>query len=90
METPMDLNHLILDVRTPLEFAQGNHPGSLNIPLQDLPQRFQELDPRRPLVVCCASGGRSSMAKALLDRLGFEDVRDAGPWHRVPALLPNR
>lgn len=71
---------LVLDVRTPAEFSQGCVPGSLNIPLDQLPSRLGELDPARPVLLCCASGGRSGMAKQFLDREGFQRTVNAGPW----------
>lgn len=73
----------VVDVRTPAEFAQGCVPGSVNIPLDQLPQRAGEIDPARPVLLCCASGARSGMAKQLLDRMGFELTRNAGPWTRL-------
>lgn len=73
----------VVDVRTPAEFAQGHVPGSVNIPLDQLPLRAGELDPRQPVLLCCASGARSGMAKQLLDRQGFVLTRNAGPWTRL-------
>jgi rhodanese-related sulfurtransferase len=74
----------IVDVRTPQEFAQAHAVGSLNIPLDQLTHRAAELDRSQPVVVCCASGARSSMAKSLLERAGFSSVHNAGPWQAVP------
>ena len=48
----------IVDVRTPSEFMGGNVVDSINIPLQELEQRFEELSSlNQPLILCCASGG---------------------------------
>ena len=50
----------IVDVRTPGEFMGGHVVGSINIPLQEIEQRIDELTAlKQPLVLCCASGGRS-------------------------------
>ena len=47
----------IVDVRTQGEFMGGNVVGSINIPLQEIQQRIDELkDLKQPLVLCCASG----------------------------------
>ena len=73
----------IVDVRTPQEFAQAHAQGSRNIPLQELGVRVSELERNKPVVVCCASGTRSSMAKTLLERAGFTSVHNAGPWQSV-------
>ena len=74
---------LVLDVRPREEFETGNHPGSLNIPLPELPSRARELDPRRPILVCCASGTQCVSAKAVLEQRGFTKVRNAGSWQRI-------
>ena len=74
---------LVVDVRTPAEFVQGHVPGSVNIPLDQLQARVAELDPAKPLLLCCATGGRSGMAKQFLDREGFALTRNAGPWTRL-------
>ena len=73
----------IVDVRTPAEFDQGHVPGSVNIPLDQLPARMGELDPGGPLLLCCASGGRSGAAKQFLERQGYQQVHNAGPWTRL-------
>lgn len=74
---------LIVDVRTPAEFAQAAAPGSLNIPLDQLPQRMGELDPAKPIILCCASGSRSAYAQRFLQQAGYAEVHNAGPWQRV-------
>jgi phage shock protein E len=70
-------------VRTPAEYTQGHAPGSLNIPLDQLESRLGELKRDKPILVACASGVRSASAKALLERSGFQDVHNAGPWQRL-------
>ena len=68
----------LLDVRTPSEYAGGNLPESLNIPLQSLASRIDELDKSKGVVVYCRSGMRSSSAASMLRAEGFE-VFDLGP-----------
>jgi phage shock protein E len=70
----------LLDVRTPAEFADGHAPGSLNIPLDQLPFRCKELDRSKPILVGCAVGGRAGQAKAFLEREGFTEVINVGSW----------
>jgi rhodanese-related sulfurtransferase len=85
-ETLMELilqDAQIVDVRTPQEFAAAYAKGSQNIPLNQLSTRTSELDRSKPVVVCCASGARSSLAKSMLERAGFAAVHNAGPWQRV-------
>ncbi len=63
-----------IDVRQPDEVAAGTLPGTVNIPLGDLPDRLGELDPTRRVVLLCRSGGRSATAAAALTAAGFDDV----------------
>lgn len=70
---------LLLDVRTPEEFAGGHLPNALNVPLQVLPGRVADLAAKHPrIVVYCRSGGRSAQAAGLLRAAGVEVV-DLGP-----------
>jgi rhodanese-related sulfurtransferase len=73
----------LVDVRGPGEFAGGHAPGSVNIPLQEIAGRASELDPGRPVIVCCASGTRSAMAAHRLRRQGFSRVLNAGSWRTL-------
>jgi rhodanese-related sulfurtransferase len=70
----------VVDVRGPAEFAAGARPGSVNIPLSELPARLGELDRSKPVVLCCASGTRSALAAGILKSAGFGEVVNAGPW----------
>ncbi|MEI7676504.1 MAG: rhodanese-like domain-containing protein [Bacteroidales bacterium] len=70
----------VVDVRTPGEFMGGNVVGSINIPLNELPQRMDEIKSlKMPLVLCCASGGRSSQATQFISMQGIECV-NGGSW----------
>jgi rhodanese-related sulfurtransferase len=76
-------NGTVLDVRTPAEFAGGHVANSVNIPLQELPARLDEVKAlKAPLVLCCASGGRSGMAEQMLAGQGF-DCTNGGGWMEV-------
>lgn len=66
----------LVDVRNPGEAESGMIGDAVNIPVGQLPGRIGELDPRRPTVVYCAGGYRSSMAASLLRKNGFDDVSD--------------
>lgn len=68
----------LVDVRSPDECARGSVPGAKNIPVQVLGSYLGQLDPTRPVIVYCASGGRSAMATSMLKSAGFSDVRDLG------------
>jgi phage shock protein E len=70
----------IIDVRTSDEYAAGSSKGSINIPLGVLRDRLGEFDREQPIILCCASGNRSSLAAAVLRRHGFKKVLNAGAW----------
>lgn len=68
------LGTVILDVRQPEEIALASLPGTVNIPLNELPARVSELAPQTPIAVLCHHGVRSEMAAQFLERQGFSDV----------------
>ncbi|MCA9579294.1 MAG: rhodanese-like domain-containing protein [Sandaracinaceae bacterium] len=68
---------LLLDVRTPAEFAEGHVEGALNIPVQELGARMGEIRGRSNVVVYCKSGGRSCAAAGMLEKAGHH-VLDVG------------
>ena len=69
---------MILDVRSPEEYAEGHIPGAINIPYADLEQRASELgiDPSEELVVYCRTGRRAAIAEATLHELGYMNLKD--------------
>lgn len=73
----------VVDVRTPVEFADGHVAGSINIPLDQFQARMGEIDPSQPVILCCASGGRSAMAKQILEGAGHTQAHNAGAWTRL-------
>jgi len=76
---------LLVDVRTAPEYESGHIAGAINVPLQELEQRKQELgDPTKPVVLYCRSGARSSAATSILRRSGFQQVNDLGAMRRWP------
>lgn len=73
----------IVDVRSEAEFAGGHVEGSLNIPLQAVPNRVEEFrNLSKPLYLCCASGNRSGQAAAFLISNGIE-CTNAGSWQQA-------
>lgn len=73
---------MLIDVRSPGEFAAGNAPGTINIPLNELGNRLNEIPKTVPVVVACASGTRSGMAKMLLKKNGYLQVHNIGTWSK--------
>jgi phage shock protein E len=76
---------ILIDVRSAGEFASANAPGTVNIPLQELGRRLGEIPKSAPVVLCCASGTRSGMAKLLLLKNGYRDVHNIGTWNKLLA-----
>ena len=67
-------SHLLIDVRTPMEFMRGHVPGAINIPLNQLHQRINEIPHTDPIVVICATGNRSMSGSSILAQAGYEQV----------------
>jgi len=70
----------IIDVRTEDEFKSSNKEGSINIPLGSLEKRMNEFDNTKPIILCCASGSRSAMAKRTFIANGFTNVHNVGTF----------
>jgi rhodanese-related sulfurtransferase len=73
----------LVDVRSAAEYAGAHAPGTVNIPLQELGRRLGEIPKSAPVVVACASGSRSGMARMLLKKNGYADVYNAGSWRNL-------
>jgi rhodanese-related sulfurtransferase len=65
---------LILDVREDWEFKLCHLPGSLHIPMREIPSRLQELDRTRPVVCLCHHGMRSMQVAMFLEHHGIDEV----------------
>jgi rhodanese-related sulfurtransferase len=78
---------VIVDVRTRSEYQGGHVKGSINIPLNELPQSLGKLSPTKTIITCCASGMRSSSAKSLLKSKGFQEVHNGGGWQNLDYAL---
>jgi phage shock protein E len=72
----------VVDVRTPGEFMGGHVAGSINIPLQEIPDRLEEIKNMKNIILCCASGNRSGQATAYLRQHGIE-CENGGSWMDV-------
>ncbi len=76
---------LVIDVRSPEEFRNGQVPGAINLPLGDLreslPRRVK--DQNQVLLVHCLSGGRSGIAKQQIKGMGYSNVFNLGSLARA-------
>jgi rhodanese-related sulfurtransferase len=74
---------VLVDVRTAIEFSGGHVAGSINIPLQEITKRLDEIkEIEGPLVLCCASGNRSYIAAQWLSGQGVICF-NGGAWLEV-------
>ncbi|HEY0894940.1 MAG TPA: FAD-dependent oxidoreductase [Sphingobacteriaceae bacterium] len=67
-------NGSLIDVRTPAEFAAGTIDGAVNIPLDEIRSRLEEVPAGRPLYIFCQQGMRGYLAQRILVQHGFENV----------------
>ncbi len=69
---------ILIDVRTPLEFASGHARGAKNIPLELIETHAKELAEEVRVYLICQSGGRSARATTILGALGVSAVNVPG------------
>ncbi|MDB4334902.1 FAD-dependent oxidoreductase [bacterium] len=70
---------IIIDVRSVEEFTEGAHPSAINIPLDELQTRIEELGSKsRDITLYCASGARSAYGLRILQQFGFSNARNGG------------
>jgi len=78
---------IIVDVRSPGEYAGGHVKGSKNIPLDKISGKIETIKKwGKPVITCCASGMRSGSAASILKTNGVE-AYNAGPWQKVDRLV---
>jgi phage shock protein E len=74
---------IVIDVRRPDEFANGHAKESINIPLNEIPERLAEIKKiKSPLVVVCGGGSRHLKAFELLNENGI-DSEKGGSWKDI-------
>lgn len=86
MDIPFDENMVIVDVRKPVEYAEGHIENALNLPLADItdPANLIKLEERDNLYVHCARGYRSVIAASLLKQQGYDNLRNVlGGWEFI-------
>ncbi len=78
---------MIIDVRTPDEYRSGHITNSVNIPLNLLLGKVNDLKRKnKPIITCCRSGARSGMAADQLKSAGI-DVMNGGGWDSLEAMM---
>ncbi len=79
---------IILDVRSKGEYAQGHIKGSINIAVDQLASNLNKLSNKNKVIItCCASGGRSGMAKRILESNGYAEVHNGGGWTSLQSKI---
>lgn len=69
----------VIDVRSSWEFAEGHVENALNIPLEEIPMRIDEIKELSiPFILYCRSGNRSGMACGILQQFGIPEVHNGG------------
>ena len=81
---------ILLDTRTPGEYAAGHMEGFRNIPLDDLRDRLNELETGKPVYVTCQSGLRSYIACRILEANGYDAYNFAGGFRFYDAVTNDR
>ncbi|WP_293170170.1 rhodanese-like domain-containing protein [Oceanithermus sp.] len=65
---------MIVDVRTPAEYAEGHIAGAVNLPLQTIESWYKDLPKDKPVYLYCRSGNRSQQAAEFLKKKGFSNI----------------
>ncbi|MDR2232652.1 MAG: rhodanese-like domain-containing protein [Tannerella sp.] len=78
---------VIVDVRTPEEYASGHIEKSINIPLDVIASKTDQLAGYKTIITVCRSGGRSARAKTILDNAGFKNVINGGGWEQLNSKI---
>ncbi|RPE77631.1 MULTISPECIES: rhodanese-like domain-containing protein [unclassified Frondihabitans] len=80
---------VLVDVREPNEYATGHVPGAINIPLDDLASRVEDVPDAEPVYVICQAGIRSARGADILIDLGYQAVSvDGGTQAWIEHDLP--
>lgn len=83
---PRDGSVTLLDTRTPMEYRRGHAEGFINIPVDELRERIEELDKSKPVYVMCQSGLRSYIASRILAGNDFDSYNFAGGFRFYDAV----
>lgn len=85
-----DNEAVLLDVRTAQEYNYGHIDGSINISLDELRERLDEIEPAKSVYVICQSGLRSYIASRILEANGYESYNFAGGYRFYDTVINDR
>jgi rhodanese-related sulfurtransferase len=77
---------LLIDVRTAFEYRAGHLKGAINIPLESLRERLEEIPRDKPVVTQCNVGYRSYISQQILLQNGFSHVRNLSGGYSLAGL----
>lgn len=78
---------MLVDVRTPGEFASGSVRGAINIPYDQVTRNLNQFEGKSAIIVFCRSGARSAQAKNILERNGIKNVINGSTWQHVANVV---
>lgn len=87
---PAEQQPLLVDVRMASEFAAGQIPGAINLPLDELRGRLAELPKEKPIAVYCQVGQRGYLATRILRQNGFDAVNIGGGYRTFRLFVPGK
>lgn len=87
---PRDGSVTLLDTRTPVEYSMGHAEGFINIPVDEMRERIDELDKDKPVYIMCQSGLRSYIASRILIGNGFDAYNFTGGFRYYAAVHSDR
>jgi phage shock protein E len=87
LENKIKAGAIVIDVRTAEEFEEEHYPHAINIPVDQIHERLNEIgEKQKPVVLYCASGARSAYATKILRSAGYTDVMNAGGIGDMPGF----
>jgi len=89
LATPAGKHPFLLDVRTPLEYAGGYLPGAVNLPVDELRLRLDELPRDQEIAVYCQVGQRGYLATRILRQAGFDAANVGGGYRTYRLVQPD-
>jgi len=84
---PRDGSVILLDTRTPGEYANGHIDGFISIPVDDLRDRLHELDENKKIYVTCQVGLRGYIAARILSQSGFDAYNLSGGYRLYSSVF---
>lgn len=78
-----NMKTIIVDVRTVGEWNDGHADCSINMPLDQLASKIEELKSYNKVVLVCRSGARAGSAKSMLEGAGIANVENLGAWQNI-------